>query len=98
MSQREGWEEATRPPTDLEGGAAEEGGHHPEKVASSSPSLWSEAQATDFDQNKTAQTRVHYSKTSVELARGSLWLESQQAEMEGQGLGLHLGWGQHSLG
>lgn len=34
------------------------------KAANSSPSPWSEAQATDFDQNKTALTRVHYSDFS----------------------------------
>lgn len=98
MDQRQGWEEATPSLQTWKAGLRRRAGHHPEKVANSSPSHWSEAQATDFDQNKTGHTGVHYSKTSVELARGSLWLESQQAEMEGRRLGLHLGWGQHGLG
>lgn len=47
-------------------------GHSAQEVANSSPFPWSEAQGTDFDQNKTALTRVHYSKTSVALLGGSL--------------------------
>lgn len=63
-------------------------GHGAEKVANSSPSPWSEAQATGFDQNKTTLTRVRYSKTSEELAAASgLGLSPQLAELLGVGGG-----------
>lgn len=74
-----------RPPSPQIGraGLRRRAGHHTEKVANSSPFPCSESQATDFDQNKTALTRVHYSKTSVELARGSLWLGELRCPWEG---------------
>lgn len=55
--------------TNLQGGAEEEPWPCRGTAARSPSSSWSEAQTTDLDQNKT---RLHYSNTSSDLARGSL--------------------------
>lgn len=85
MGSRKGWEDGQERGVRRSGGRGSGAALGAEEVANSSPAPWSEAQATDFDQNKTALTRAHYSKTSVELTGGQppAWVSARDTSVGG---------------